>query len=88
MQTCDREFGSKGPLIEPKLSLPKKVQKAHLYCLHRKNSTYYSVVTSFLVKLVPTCTSHIKGTTNQFTTYFLLLFLTQRIKSSAQNQNL
>jgi hypothetical protein len=88
MQTCDHEFGSKGWLLEIELLIPKKVQKAHLNCLHRKNPTYYNVVTSFLVKLVPTCTSHIKGTANQSTTYFLLVFPTQRIKSLAQKQNL
>jgi hypothetical protein len=88
MQTCDHEFESKCWLIETKLSIPITIQKPHLYCLHRKNPIYYNVVTSSLVKLVPTCTSRIKGTTDQSTTYFLLMSPTQKIKSSTQNQNL
>jgi hypothetical protein len=71
-----------------KLSFAKRVQGTHLHTSHRTNPTFSKVITSIWLKLIPTCNDHVDGTSGLLTQYFLLIPLTQWIKSSTQNKNL
>ncbi len=60
--TFGQAFRSKGQLIGVELTVPKNIWRAHLHYSHRRNPASSSVVTSFLAKLIPACTSDSKGT--------------------------
>jgi hypothetical protein len=68
------------------LSFAKRVQGAHLQASHKTNYASSTAITSNWIKLVPTCTSHVDGTSGPSTQYFLPIPPTERVKSFAQTK--